>query len=174
MLYRFRNKQPKFGVDTYIDEHALLIGDVTIGDNCYVGPGAIIRGDYGTIEIGSGTAVEEGVIIHAPPGDICRIGGKVTLAHGAIIHSTKIADFVVVGMGAVVSVYAEVGEETIIAEGSIVRMRQKIPAGVVVSGNPAKVVGKITQKQREYWEWGKGVYVDLAREYVRNGLQKIE
>ena len=132
------------------------------------------KGDHGTIEIGSGTAIEEGVVIHAPPEDVCQIGKNVTIAHGALIHSRFIADLVVIGMGAVISVYAEVGEETIVAEGSVVRMRQKIPAGVVVSGNPARVLGKIRNEQRKYWTWGKQVYIDLAREYVQNGLQKVD
>ena len=96
MRYRFREMEPQYGKDTYVSELALLIGDVRIGDNCYIGHGAILRGDYGTIEIGSGTAVEEGVIIHAPPNEVCRIGNRVTLGHGAIIHSRYIGENAVI------------------------------------------------------------------------------
>lgn len=67
MLYRFDGSQPVIGAGTYISETATVIGDVRIGERCYVGHGAILRGDYGTIEIGDETAIEEGVIIHAPP-----------------------------------------------------------------------------------------------------------
>ncbi len=84
MLYSFRNKAPTIGNDSYVSEHALVIGDVKIGDNCYIGHGAIIRGDYGSIEIGSGTAIEDGVIVHAPPDEVCRIGNKVTIGHGCV------------------------------------------------------------------------------------------
>jgi len=104
LLYRFRDREPKFGKDTYVSEHALLIGDVRIGDECYIGHGAILRGDYGAIEIGSGTAVEEGVVMHAPPGEVCRVGEKLTIGHGAVIHSKSIGDYAVIGMGAVLSI----------------------------------------------------------------------
>ncbi len=101
MLYSFDGREPRIGSETYVSESALLIGDVRIGDNCYIGHGAILRGDYGTIEIGNGSSVEEGVIVHAPPGGTCWIGERVTLGHGAIVHSEFIGDFAVIGMGAV-------------------------------------------------------------------------
>ena len=76
MLYKFDGKQPIIEADTYVSELASVIGDVVIGHNCYIGHGVILRGDYGRIEIGDGTAVEEGVIVHAPPGDTNQIGNK--------------------------------------------------------------------------------------------------
>ncbi len=169
MLRSFRNRYPRIGRDTYVSEYALLIGDVQIGDNCYVGHGAILRGDYGSIQIGNGTAIEEGVIIHAPPEHICRIGEKVTVGHGATVHSSSIGDLCVIGMGAVLSIFAEVGEETIIAEGSTLKMRQKIPPRVVARGNPARVVRDVAEKDKEFWGWGKQLYIDLAKEYLRDG-----
>jgi len=163
----FRNRQPKIGKDTYVSEYAILIGDVRIGDNCYIGHGAILRGDYGCIEIDSGTAVEEGVIMHAPPGETCRVGKKVTIGHGAVVHSSHIGDMAVIGMGSVLSICAEVGEESIVAEGSTVKMGQKIPPGIVARGNPAKVVRNIEDKDKEFWNWGKQLYIDLAKEYLQ-------
>lgn len=174
MQYKFRNRVPRIGKDTYVSECALLIGDVKIGDNCYVGHGAILRGDYGSIEIDSGTAVEEGVVIHAPPDQICRIGKKVTIGHGAVVHSQSIGDLAVVGMGAVLSLFSEIGEESIIAEGSTVKMRQVIPPGVVVSGSPARVMKNITEDNRTFWEYGKQLYIDLAKEYLRDGMQRVD
>jgi carbonic anhydrase/acetyltransferase-like protein (isoleucine patch superfamily) len=174
MFYSFRNRKPSIGKETYVSEHAFVVGDVKIGDNCYIGHGAILRGDYGSIEIDSGTAVEEGVVIHAPPNDTCRIGKNVTIGHGAIIHSSSIGDFAVIGMGAVVSIYAEVGKEAIVAEGSVVKMRQKVPSGVVVGGNPAKTVREITDEDKRFWGWGKQLYVELAREYIQNGMKKLD
>jgi carbonic anhydrase/acetyltransferase-like protein (isoleucine patch superfamily) len=140
LLYAFDGKCPDIGKKTYVSEEALVIGDVKIGDNCYVGHGAILRGDYGSIFIGSGTAVEEGVIIHAPPGEGCAIGEKVTIGHGAIIHAAKIGNLAVIGMGAILSIRCEVGANTIVAEGAVVKMRQVIPDDVVAGGNPAKSV----------------------------------
>jgi len=174
LIYRFRNIEPKYGKDTYVSEHALLIGDVRIGDNCYIGHGAILRGDYGIIEIGDGTAVEEGVIIHAPPNEVCRIGKEVTIGHGAIIHSKSIGDYAVIGMGAVLSLFAEVGEETIIAEGSTVKMWQVIPAKVVASGSPARVLKDVTEENTRLWSYGKQLYINLAKEYIRNGMKRVD
>jgi carbonic anhydrase/acetyltransferase-like protein (isoleucine patch superfamily) len=167
MMRSFRNRESKIGKDTYVSEYALLIGDVRIADNCYIGHGAILRADYGSIQIDSGTAVEEGVIIHAPPDEVCRIGKKVTIGHGAIIHSKYIGDMAVIGMGSVLSIYAEVDEESIIAEGSTVKMTQKIPAGIVAMGNPAKAVRNVEEKDKKFWNWGKQLYIDLAKEYLQ-------
>ena len=167
MMRSFRNRKPQIGQNTYVSEHAILIGDVRIGDNCYIGHGAILRGDYGCIEIDSGTAVEEGVIMHAPPGETCRVGNKVTIGHGAIIHSSHIGDMAVIGMGSVLSICAEVGEESIVAEGSTVKMGQKIPPGIVARGNPAKVVRNVEDKDKKFWDWGKQLYIDLAKEYLQ-------
>ena len=174
MIYSFDGRKPEIGNDTYVSEQALVIGDVKIGDSCYIGHAAVLRGDYGSIEIGSGTAVEEGVIIHAPPKETCHIGEKVTLGHGAIIHAGFIGDLVVIGMGAVVSIWAEIGERTIVAEGCVVKMRQKIPRGVVVAGNPAEIVRKITAKDEKFWSWGKRLYVDLAKRYLEVGMQRLD
>jgi carbonic anhydrase/acetyltransferase-like protein (isoleucine patch superfamily) len=174
MLYSFRNREPEIGKGTYVSENAFVVGDVKIGDNCYIGHGAILRGDYGSIEIGSGTAIEEGVVIHAPPNDACRIGEKVTVGHGAIIHSSSIGNFAVIGMGAIVSMNAEVGEEAIIAEGSVVKMKQKVPSRVVIGGNPAKKVREITDEDKKFWDWGKQIYAELAREYIQNGMKRLD
>ena len=173
MLYRFDGKRPEIGQGTYVSEEALVIGDVKIGNNCYVGHGAILRGDYGSISIGPGTAVEEGAIIHAPPGETSFIGEKVTIGHGAIIHSAKIGDFSVIGMGAVLSIRCEIGVNTIIAEGAIVKMRQVISDGVVAGGNPARLLRKITEKDTDYWEWGKQLYIDLAKKYLAGAMEKL-
>ena len=174
MLYSFRNREPQVGKDTYVSESAIVIGDVKIGDNCYIGHGAILRGDYGSIEIGSGTAVEEGVVMHAPPNKVCRIGEKVTIGHGAIVHSSSIGDFVLIGMGAVVSVRSEIEEAAIVAEGSVVKQRQKISSGMVVSGNPAKVVREITDKDKRYRGYAQQLYTDRAREYIQDGMNRLD
>jgi len=174
LLYAFDGREPEIGRDTYISEQAVVIGDVKIGDGCYVGPGAILRGDYGRIEIGSGTAVEENVTVHAPPEQVCHIGERVTLGHGAIVHASSIGDLVVVGMGAVISLRVKIGERAIVAEGAVVKMNQKVAAGVVVAGNPAKVIRNVTSEDEERWKRGKQLYIDLAKKYLKIGLQRIE
>jgi len=173
MLYAFEGRQPVIGRDTYISDLAQVIGDVVIGDNCYIGHGAILRGDYGHIEIGDGTAVEEGVIIHAPPDHYNRIGKRVTLGHGAILHGDWVGDGAVVGMGAVLSILSRIGAGSIVAEGSLVKWGQIIPENVVAAGNPAKVKREVSTKDMEIWNWGKQLYVDLAKRYLKSDLQPM-
>jgi carbonic anhydrase/acetyltransferase-like protein (isoleucine patch superfamily) len=173
LLYAFDGREPEIGRDVYISDQAVVIGDVKIGDGCYVGPGAILRGDYGRIEIGAGTAVEENVVIHAPPERVCYVGKKVTLGHGAIIHASRIGDLAVIGMGAVLSLGVKIGERTIVAEGAVVKMKQKFSAGVVVAGNPAKVIRDVTPEDERRWKKGKQLYIDLAKKYLKIGLQPM-
>jgi carbonic anhydrase/acetyltransferase-like protein (isoleucine patch superfamily) len=174
MLYEFDGNSPIVGVGTYVSETATVIGDVRIGNDCYIGHGAILRGDYGKIEIGDGAAVEEGVIVHAPPEESCVIGSRVTIGHGAIIHAKAIGDSVTVGMGAVLSIRSEVGSGSIVAEGAIVKRGQKVPGSVVAAGNPAKKVRKVSVEEREYGEWVTGIYIELARKYLKQGMKRIE
>jgi carbonic anhydrase/acetyltransferase-like protein (isoleucine patch superfamily) len=173
VLYAFDGKKPEIGRGVYVSDHAIVIGNVKIGDGSYVGPGAILRGDYGQIEIGMGTAVEEGVLVHAPPEGLCYIGKRVTLGHGAIIHASRIGDLAVIGMGAVLSLGVRVGGRAIVAEGGVVKMNQEVPARVVVAGNPAKVIRDVTPEDEKRWEIGKRLYIDLAKKYLKIGLQPI-
>lgn len=174
MLYRFDGKQPVVGAGSYVSEIARVIGEVVIGKNCYIGHGAILRGDYGRIEIGDGTAVEEGAILHAPPNDTNAIGRRVTIGHGAVVHAKRVGDAAVIGMGAVVSIWAEIGDWAIVAEGSVVKLKQVIPSEVVAAGNPARVVRDVSEKDKEFWRWGKQLYIDLAQKYLETGLEPIE
>jgi len=174
MLYKFDGRRPTVGKDSYVSELANIIGDVVIGNNCYIGHGAILRGDYGRIEIGDGTAVEEGAIVHAPPADVCRIGARVTIGHGAVVHGKNIGDWAVVGMGSTLSILSEVGEHAIVAEGAVVKWKQIIPAHAVAAGNPAEVVRKISPKDIEFWRAGKQLYIDLAKKYLDEGMEPVE
>jgi carbonic anhydrase/acetyltransferase-like protein (isoleucine patch superfamily) len=173
MLYEFDGKRPTIGRDSYVSDVAIVIGDVVIGDNCYIGHGAVLRGDYGRIEIKDGTAVEEGAVIHVPPGETSSIGQKVTIGHGAIIHSRRIGDLAIIGMGAVLSIRSEIGERSIIAEGGVVKQNQVITSGVVAAGNPVKIHRKVTKKDEDRWEWGKQLYIDLAKKYLDKGMKPI-
>lgn len=174
MLFEFEGRVPEAGCETYISELATVIGDVKIGSNCYIGHGAILRGDYGKIEIADGTAVEEGVIIHAPPGELCYIGERVTFGHGAVVHSKRIGRLAVIGMGAILSIRSGVGERSIVAEGAVVKQNQVIPPGVVAAGNPAKIVRSVNQKDEEQWNMGKKLYIDLAKRYLKNPMTPVD
>lgn len=174
MLYRFDGRSPEIAEGAYVSELAMVIGDVRIAKDCYIGHGVILRGDYGSIDIGPGTAVEEGVVVHAPPGEFCRIGEKVTLGHGAVIHAARVSDLAVIGMGAILSIRSEVDEEAIVAEGAVVKMRQYIPPRVVAAGNPARIIRDLEEKDRGFWSYGKQLYIDLAAKYLKLGMERLD
>ncbi len=174
MVYRFDRNVPSIGDGTYVSETAIVIGDVRIGRRCYIGHGAILRGDYGTIEIGDETTVEEGVLIHAPPEERCSIGNRVTLGHGAIIHAKSVGDRVTVGMGAICSIRSEIGQESIIAEGAVVKRGQHIPRSVVAGGNPARKIREVSQEEKEYGSWVTALYTNLAGKYNDIGMERMD
>jgi carbonic anhydrase/acetyltransferase-like protein (isoleucine patch superfamily) len=172
-IYEFEKKRPSIGSGTFVFDSADIIGDVIIGKNCYIGPGARIRGDYGSIRIGSDTAVEENVVIHARPDEITTIDNHVTIGHASIIHNAIIHDWAVIGMGAIISDWAEIGEWAVIAEGAVVKNKQKIPKKAIAVGVPAKVVSEISMDYQKQWTKYKQIYSDLAKSRFQNSLKKI-
>jgi phenylacetic acid degradation protein len=171
-LYQFEGRKPRVAQGAFVAESALVIGDVQIGKDAYIGHGAILRGDYGTIHVGEGTAIEESVIVHARPNDRTIIGKHVTVGHGVMIHNAKIKDYAVIGMRATISDYSLVGEWTIIGEMGLVKNNQTVPDGVVAVGIPVRVVGKVDDKQKEFWINGKRLYVEMAHRYLAPGAFK--
>jgi len=168
-LYQFEGRKPQVSQGAFVAESALVIGDVQIGKDVYIGHGAILRGDYGTIHVGEGTAIEEGVIVHARPDDSTLVGNRVTIGHGAMIHNAQIKDYAVIGMRATISDYAIVGEWAIIGEMGLVKNSQNVPDGVVAVGVPVKIMGKVDKKQKEFWSYGKKLYVEMAHRYITPG-----
>lgn len=172
-LYSFEDKAPKIAESAWIFPDATIIGDVLIGENVFVGAGAILRGDYGTIEVGEGSAIEEGVIIHARPGDRAVIGRNVTVGHGAMIHNTRIDDDAVIGMRSIISDYSRVGAWAIVGEGALVRNNQEIPPGKLALGVPAEIRGDVHEHHKQLWSMGKNLYTDLAGRYP-SALKRLD
>lgn len=168
-LYRFENRTPQIHKSAFVAESALIIGDVRIDQNAYIGHGAILRGDYGTIIIGKGTAIEEGVIVHARPDDKTVFGEYVTVGHGAMIHNATIGNHAVIGMRATISDYSTVGSWTIIGEMTLVKNSQQIPDEVVAVGIPAKIVGQVNEKHKMLWNYGKQLYIEMGQRYNAPG-----
>jgi carbonic anhydrase/acetyltransferase-like protein (isoleucine patch superfamily) len=164
----FEGRRPRIGAGTYVHPSADVFGDVTIGEGCWIGPGARIRGDYGTIIIGDCCSVEDNCVIHVRPGERTTIGSWVTIGHGAVVHNVKmICDYVIVGMGAVVSDWSVVGEWGVVGEGAVVRQGQEIPAQRIAVGVPARVLDKrVSDEYKAQWTHFKETYVDLARRYA--------
>jgi phenylacetic acid degradation protein len=168
-IFRFEDRTPEVDETAWVAESALVIGRVRIGKHAYIGHGAILRGDYGEIVIGDGTAIEEGVIVHARPDDRAVFGERVTVGHGAMVHNATIEDDAVIGMRATVSDYARVGRWAIVGEMALVKNGQEIPERSLAVGVPAKVIGPITEKHEAIWTYGKQLYIEMAARYRAPG-----
>ena len=149
------------------------MGDVRIGAQCYIGPGARVRGDYGTVIIGEKTSVQENCVLHARINERCEVGSYVQVGHGALLHNCIVKDYAVIGVGAVVSDYATVGVWSIIGEGAVVTSGQLIPDGNVAVGVPAKVIRDVSENDKKVWSVYKDAYAELALRYPK-GLRKIK
>lgn len=167
-VYKFEGRVPNIGKGTYISPTASIIGKVTLGEECYVAPGAVVKGDYGEITIGDGTSVQDNVVIHARPDEETVIGNDVTLGHGCIIHNATVRDNAVIGMGAIVSDYAVIGEWAVIGEGAVVKAKFEVPPYSIAVGVPAKIIGKVEERHiKELGEYKK-IYRSLARRYPKH------
>ncbi|MGM9591300.1 MAG: gamma carbonic anhydrase family protein [Oscillospiraceae bacterium] len=164
MLYSFSGKSPRIDPTAFVSDSAELIGDVTVGPRCYIGPFAVIRGDAAQIVLEEEVAVEDGVIIHA--GGDSRICRRVTIGHGAIVHSRYLGPNVSIGMGAVLSLNCTVGEGSVIGESALVPQGKEIPAGMLVAGVPAKPLRELTERDIKSWQNTKDWYVRLTARYL--------
>jgi len=172
-LYEFEGKRPAVDPSAWIAPSADVLGDVHIGPQCYVGWGAVLRGDHGRIVIEAGSAVEEGVIIHTSPDFVSRIGPEATLGHGAMLHNATVEAFAVIGIRATVSNFATVGEWAIIGEMGLVRERQVIAPGAIAVGQPVKIIGQIEPRHKDRWMAAKKRYQEFTRRN-RLGLKEIQ
>ena len=167
-IYRYGEHEPVIGKDCYVSDSARLIGNVILEDSCYIGHGAILRADHGMIRIGKGSAIEENSVIHVRRAQSYILEEGITVGHGAILHGDLVKAFAVIGMGAVVGRETTIGSWAIVAEGAVVPRGKMVEDGTIVGGVPAKTIGRVTSKQREYWQWAKQVYREFARDYERN------
>jgi len=171
-IYEFEGRVPSIASNAYVDEDAKVLGEVKIGEQCFIGAGARIRGDYGTIIIGDKTSIQENCVIHARINETCSVGSHVQIGHGALLHNCTVKDYAVVGVGAVISDYATVGVWSIVAEGAVVASNQSVPDGKVAVGIPARVIRDVSDSDKQLWSTYKEAYADLALRYPK-GLRRI-
>ncbi len=176
MIRSFNSKTPQIADSAFISEAAYGVGDVVIGENCSVWPGAVIRGDVGRIRIGNNTIVEDTCVIHSgspsTPGCIAdvTIGDNVEIGHGAVINCCCIDSNVLVGMNAIILHDAEIGDSSVIGAGCVVRQGMKIPAKSFVAGVPGKIRGEASPRQLWWVQEGLPIYNQLAKQYKEEGL----
>ena len=174
MIRRLGAKIPRISPSAFVSEAAYIVGDVEIGEESSVWPGAVLRGDFGSIRIGRQTAIEDNCVIHsgspsAPVGHV-SIGDRVIIGHGAVLNCRRIGDQVLIGMNATVLHDVEIGNNCIIGAGSLVSQGMKIPDDSFVVGVPGKVKGKVTPEQLWWINEGYKQYLELVREYKKENL----
>jgi carbonic anhydrase/acetyltransferase-like protein (isoleucine patch superfamily) len=160
---------PTFGEDVFVADTATVVGDVTLGDGCSVWFAAVLRGDVMPIRVGRRCNFQDGVVVHATT-DLSStvLGDECTIGHRAILHGCTLGHRVLVGMGAIVLDNATVGDEAILAAGSLVPPRTNLPGGFVYVGSPARAIRALRESDREMIASGWKSYVDLSR---RHGVE---
>ncbi|CEG58745.1 gamma carbonic anhydrase family protein [Legionella fallonii] len=169
----FQGKTPNIGKNVYIDPSAVVIGNVTLGDDVSVWPMAVIRGDVNSITIGNACSIQDGAILHVTHDGPYTAGGKplilgqgITIGHQAVLHGCTIDDYCLIGMGALVLDAVHVKERVMIGAGSIVTPGKILESGYLYLGNPARPVRKLTSIELEQLEYSAQHYVRLKNLYL--------
>ncbi|MFC7704344.1 transferase hexapeptide repeat family protein [Plastorhodobacter daqingensis] len=148
----------------FVHPAAVVIGDVMVGPGCYVGPGAVLRGDFGRIVMERGSNLQETCVVHSFPNLDVVIGEEGHIGHGAVLHGCRIGRNAMVGMNAVVMDEAEIGENAIIGAMSFVKAGMQVPPDSLVVGSPARILRKLTAEEIAWKRKGTAVYQQLASE----------
>ncbi len=166
-IFSYNGFIPVIHRSAFIHPQATVIGNVIIGKDVYVGPSAVIRGDWGGIVIENGCNIQETCVIHVFPGSSIILRRNAHIGHGAVIHGASIGENVLVGMNAVVMDRADVGDASIIGALTFVPADMVIPARSVVVGNPAKIVKQVSDEMLEWKSKGTALYQTLPKELRR-------
>lgn len=164
MIYEFNGMRPSIHETAFVHQTASVIGNVQIGKDVYIGPGATIRGDWGRIVIDDGCNVQESCTIHMFPGTTVWLHKGAHVGHGAIIHGAILKENCLIGMNAVVMDDVEVGENSIVGALCFVPTEMKIPARKIVVGNPAKIVKDVSEEMIAWKTDGTKLYQSLPKE----------
>ncbi len=169
----FNGILPKFTDSCYIDPSAVVIGDVTLGDNVSIWPTTVLRGDVESIRIGDDTNIQDGSVLHVTHygqftdrGYPLTIGKGVTIGHRAVVHACTIGNYCLIGMGAIIMDDAVVEDYVMLGAGALVPSGKRLKKGHLYVGAPAKLVRELTDKDREFLEYSSRHYVELKNKYL--------
>ncbi len=172
-LYEFDGKRPQVPADSFVHPAASLIGDVRLGHECWIAPGVSIRAEFGPVAIGSRSNIQDNSVIHVNPQEQVIIEEDVTIAHGVILHDVHIKSRCIIGMGAIMLFGVFCEEDVIVAAGSFVPKGMHIPAGKLVSGNPAEIIRNLSERQKAAMHDGINIYRELCTKYLAT-MKKID
>jgi carbonic anhydrase/acetyltransferase-like protein (isoleucine patch superfamily) len=165
-LYDLNGVRPTVGRDVFVADSATVIGDVQIGDDAGIWFGAVLRGDYCPIRIGSRTNIQDNAVVHITAGiSGATIGDDVTVGHAAIVHGCTVGNLCLIGMGSIVLDGSNVGDESFVAAGSLVTPNTIVPPRSFVMGRPAKVVRPVREEDLAWIRASAAAYVAHARDF---------
>ncbi len=161
-LGKFLGRAPRVDATCYIAANATVVGDVRLGVNCSVWHSAVLRGDINYIEVGEGTNIQDGAVVHLADDFPAIIGRNVTVGHLAMVHACIIEDECLIGMHATILDGAVIGVQSLVGAGSLVTKGTKIPPGSLVLGSPARVVRALTAEERAGLRESAEKYIQVA------------
>ena len=172
-LRTFNKKSPTLGKRVYVDETAVVIGDVHFGNDCSVFPTVVIRGDVNRIQIGKGTNIQDGSVLHVnhegefnSRGDPLNIGDYVTVGHRAVLHGCTIGNYCLIGINAVVLDKVVIPDYVLIGAHCLVPPGKILESGFLYVGSPAKKVRELTPEEKEYFKYSAEHYMELKDQYL--------
>ena len=164
MIYEFNGYKPVIHHTSFVHKEATIIGNVIIGKDVYIGPGASLRGDWGQITIKDGCNVQDNCIIHIFPGKDVVLQENAHIGHGAVIHGANIGKNTLVGMNAVIMDDANIGDECIVGALCFIKGEMEIPNRKVIVGNPAQIKGEVSDEMLAWKTKGTELYQELPAE----------
>lgn len=172
MIKQFGAFRPELADGAWVDEQALVVGQVTLGEGANVWPMAVLRGDVGKISVGARSNIQDGAVVHVthdgtytPGGRDTVIGEDVTIGHSAVIHACTIHDQVLIGMNATVLDGAVVESQVLVAAGALVAPGKRLQSGYLYAGNPARQIRELTTGELDFFAYSAKNYVELAAAY---------
>ncbi len=165
-IYALDQHIPVIAQDSFVHPSAEIIGDVIIESGCYIGPGAVLRGDFGRIHVQQNSNVQDTCVIHSFPGGDCILKPHSHVGHGAVLHGCILEPDCLIGMNAVVMDNSVIGRESIIAASSFVKANSQFEARSMVMGTPAKCVRQVKDSELNWKQAGTNEYVKLAQRCI--------
>jgi len=165
-IYQFLNFIPVVHETAFVHPQANVTGDVVIGPKCYIGPGAVLRGDWGRIVLEEGVNVQENCTVHMFPGTETRLKKMAHVGHGAIIHGGTLEENVLIGMNAVVMDHCTVGAGSIVGALAFVPQNTVVPERSIFVGNPGRLVKQVSDEMLAWKTEGTELYMELAQQCI--------
>ena len=168
MIESFHGINPVIASNAYIAINASIIGDVKIESDVSVWYNSVIRGDFNTINIGTGSNIQDNSVLHVDVDEPLNIRKKITIGHNCIIHGCKIDNYCLIGMGSIIMNRVEIGSNCIIGAGTLITQNTIIPNNSVVVGRPGKIIRQTNKSDLDYIHKNAQEYIDLKNKYLKS------